>query len=257
MNNATEFDRASIGAVEHRIKKGAVSSRVKVVAIATAKIARAIGARWLLDKDALVKQGFTSVELDYELKNVRVKHAIEKVASLEVVADLVTKFKVFRKGDDKKKAARLMVSFVVHTTEPPFTLLEHLMKVGAGEGACTLVPLQAEMFDTPKEAKPKPSRQKKLPLEPPAAKKRPAAPSPLAQKAAKRRVAKADAKKAARGARLAAKDGADRRLARKKGDVTNVKLNGPKGEVLFEGSGEEFSGAARAVAAGERDPVLG
>lgn len=192
MNDAIDFDRASIAAVEHGFKKAVVTSRVKVVAIATAKVARAIGARWLLDKDALVKQGFTSVELDYELNGVRLKHAIDKVASLEVTADLVNKFKVFRKGDDNKKAKRLMVSFVAHTSDPPFPLLEHLLKVGSGEGTCTLTPLQAEMFDAPKEAKAKPKKQRSLRLSPlppdnRAGKKRPTAPSPLARKASARR----------------------------------------------------------------------
>lgn len=154
MSDEIVFERARIVAVEHKISAGSVSSRMKVVAIATAKIARAIGARWLLDKEALVKQGFTSVELDYLMKNVRAKHAIDKV-QLELVSDLITKFKVFRKGDDAKKSKRLMVSFVVHHVGSPFELLEHLMKVGEGEGICTLVPLQVEMFDKQPEAKPK------------------------------------------------------------------------------------------------------
>lgn len=149
MNTEIVFERAKITAVEHKIHSGSVSSRVKVVAIATAKIARAIGARWLLDKDALVKAGFTSVELDYLLKNVRAKHSIDKVANLEMVSDLITKFKVFRKGDDAKKSRRLMVSFQIHHAGSPFELLEHLMKVGEGEGVCTLIPLQSEMFDEP------------------------------------------------------------------------------------------------------------
>lgn len=156
MNNEIVFERAKITAVEHKIHSGSVSSRVKVVAIATAKIARAIGARWLLDKDALVKAGFTSVELDYVLKNVRAKHSIDKLANLEMISELVTKFKVFRKGDDSKKSKRLMVSFQVHHSGSPFELLEHLMKVGEGEGVCTLIPMQAEMFEAPaKSGKPK------------------------------------------------------------------------------------------------------
>lgn len=154
--NDIVFEKARIAAVEHKIHAGAVTSRLKVVAIATAKIARALGARWLLDKDALVKQGFTSVELDYALKNVRAKHAIDQVHAVELVSDLVTKFKVFRKGDDNKKSKRLMVSFQVHHTGSPFEMLEHLMKVGEGEGVCTLVPLQRELFagnDKPAAAK--------------------------------------------------------------------------------------------------------
>ncbi len=146
MNTEIVFERARIAAVEHRISAAGVSSRIKVVAIATSKIAKAIGARWLLDRDQLVKQGFTSVELDYAMKNVRAKHSIDKVATLEVISDLVTKFKVFRKGDDNKKSKRLMASFQVHHSGSPFELLEHLMKVGEGEGTFTLEPLQSELF---------------------------------------------------------------------------------------------------------------
>lgn len=168
MNTEIIFEKARITAVEHRITAGTVTSRLKVVAIATAKIARAIGARWLLDKDALVKQGFSSVELDYALKNVRLKHGIEKVANLELVSEMVTKFKVFRKGDDAKKAKKLMVSFQAHHTGSPFELLEHLMKVGEGEGTCTLIGLQAEMFPE-NAAEPKPKsrgRQIEIPSAP-------------------------------------------------------------------------------------------
>lgn len=168
MNTEIIFDKARITAVEHKISSGVVTSRLKVVAIATAKIARAIGARWLLDKEALVKQGFSSVELDYALKNVRLKHGIEKVAHVELVSELVTKFKVFRKGDDNKKSKRLMVSFQAHHSGSPFELLEHLMKVGEGEGTCTLIGLQAEMFPkTTAEPKPKTKgRQITLPSAP-------------------------------------------------------------------------------------------
>lgn len=148
MNKPIDFERARIVSIEHKIAPGgSVTSRVKIVALATAKIARALNARYLLDKDSLVKTGFSSVELEQVIKNVRATHAIEGIGSLQLDSELATKFKVFRKGDDNKKSKRLMVSFVLHHAGAPFQLLEWLLKVGQGEGVCSLLPLQAEMFD--------------------------------------------------------------------------------------------------------------
>lgn len=160
------FDKARIAHVQHKIAAGSVTSHIKVVALATAKVAKAINARWLLDRDALVKQGFNSVDLDFVMKNVRGHHAIDSISSFTTTSELAHKFRVYRKGDDKRKAKRLMVSFLVVHSGSPFEVLEHLMKVGEGEGTYTLTPLQQELFAATadnqkraKDAKPKPTKK--------------------------------------------------------------------------------------------------
>ena len=230
MNREVTFEKAAI--IDIKLGIAAGSYQIKLVAAATAKVARAIGAPWLLDKYALVRGGFSLAKCDYVFGSATLKHVMDK-SSLEVLCDKISLFKVFRTGDGKKQAKRLMISFTARTTVPVFLALEHWMKVGEAPGLCTIVPMQSELFDGAKpEAKAKP------------AKKRSTA------------VAKADEKKAARGAKLALNDGVDRRLGRKKAKGTEVRLTGPDGEVLFEGSREEFTETARSVAAGKRDPLL-
>lgn len=123
-----------------------IVSKIKVVSIMTAEIAAVLGAKWLLfDKEQIAKAGYTAVELDFELVNVRMKFASAKLdKNLDMYIEKAGQFKVYRKGA-KAKPKRLMVSFRLHYSGSPFELLEYLLRVGGIEGTCTLMPRQGEL----------------------------------------------------------------------------------------------------------------
>lgn len=155
MNTEIVFEKARISAIEIKPASSGMSSRVHFIGLATANIAEALGAPWLLDDNGVVKSGFANVELEVELKNVRAKHSIEKIGALEMVSELATKFRIFRKGDDATRSKKkLLVSFQVNYAGALFDILEHLSKVGSGEGTCTLITLQEEMFPESQQAEP-------------------------------------------------------------------------------------------------------
>lgn len=150
------FERARISAVEHKIANGNVSSRIKVVAKFTAALAEAMEARWVFfDKEQIPKQGYKAIELDYELKNFRLRFHVPKMDEdrLELTSELAQKFKVVRQGNRKKaKKELLVVQFQVMHAGSPFELLEYLLKLGGAEGVMELEPLQREMFDQQAQA---------------------------------------------------------------------------------------------------------
>lgn len=139
------LEKARIGNIV--LKQGAKGFRIQLVAIATSKVARSIDAGWLLDKNSLLRHGFSLTKSDFVLVSARLKHAVDKLSQIEVVSDKVHQFKVFRIGDGKKQSKRLMISLAADVVGPPFEVLEHWLKIGGGEGVCTLEPMQAELFD--------------------------------------------------------------------------------------------------------------
>lgn len=153
MTKEITLEKARIVEVKHNLGKitpaNTVPSVLRVVAGMTPAIAAAIGYRWLLfDKEKDVKNGYAEVTLDLELNNLRVKFEAPKIDGLDQYVDRASKFKVYTKGDGKKKGKRLMVSFLLHTFGSPFHLLEYLIKVGGVEGTCSLIPRQEELFGT-------------------------------------------------------------------------------------------------------------
>jgi len=147
MTGEIMFEQARIMAVEHKIVGNAVTSKMKIVAIATPEVACALGAQCLLDRGILVTRGFNVVELDFSMKNLRVTHVVPKISTVVTNSETAFRFRLFRKGDDAKEDKKLMVSFVVQHNGSPFEILEHLMKVGEAEGLCALLPLPSEMFE--------------------------------------------------------------------------------------------------------------
>jgi hypothetical protein len=141
------FPSAAIIGIEMKPANSGVGSRIKIAAAMTAEMANVIDARWLLfDKERTPKAGYTAIELDYELVNVRMMFEVKGIdKSLDMYLERVNHFKVQRKGDGKKKSRRLMVSFVGHYVGSPFDLFEYLLKMGGAIGTCTLQPRQEEL----------------------------------------------------------------------------------------------------------------
>lgn len=149
------FEKAHISAVEHKIGNGAVTSRIKVTAVFTPEVATAMEARWVLfDRDQVVKNGYKNIELDYELKNLRMTFEVPEMAQsrLQLTSELASGFKVMRRGDGKKKAKRLAVQFRIGHAGSPFDLLEYLIRIGGAVGRMELTALQQEMFPAQDQA---------------------------------------------------------------------------------------------------------
>lgn len=119
-----------------------ITNKMEIVGMFTATVAEKLGAEYLLfDKERTVRAGFKGVELDALFTSAAVKHGIEKISMLELASCEVSKFKAMRLGDGKKKPKRIMVKFEVKYAGAPFVLVEHLLKVGRGEGVCRIVAL--------------------------------------------------------------------------------------------------------------------
>lgn len=228
MNTEIVFERAKI--MDVKVASAAASHQIKFVAIATAKIARSIGASWLLDKKEVVRSGFILTKSDFTLASVRLKHSFEK-SQVEQIAEKVSQFKVFRTGDGKKQSKSLMIQFVAHVSGGPFDVMQHWHNVGEGEGVCTLIPLQSEMFDEP-------AKNGKATRPP---KERKSRQGTLASAAEVDRKSSAKRERVKKG-----KSDPDREV--------RVKLIGPDKKVAFEGTGAEFKEAVSRIA-GEADPA--
>lgn len=142
------FEKAKIAGNVQRC--GVVMTNdVRLVSELTAGIATALDARWLLfDGKMVVRSGFKSTDLDSVFVGATFTHEIAKIGKLELNGCEVSKFKVFRTGDGKKKPKKLMVAFSVRYTGAPFDLVEHLIKVGKGEGLCSVsAPQQERLFE--------------------------------------------------------------------------------------------------------------
>lgn len=146
------LQKAAITTITHKRAKKSSVSTIEVAGILTADIANVIGCRWLLfDKDSVPKAGYTAIELDVEYTDLRMKFEAPATAKVDKGLDCyvskASRFEVYRTGG-KKKAKRLMVSFRLDYTGPPFELIEFWLR-GEMEGVCTLMPRQAELFDAP------------------------------------------------------------------------------------------------------------
>lgn len=146
------LQKAAITGITFKRAKKSSSASIDVTGILTADIANVIGCRWLLfDKEQIPKAGYTAIQLDIEYVDLRMKFAAPAAArnsdkGLDMYVSKASHFEVYRSGG-KKKAKRLMVSFRLDYSGPPFELIEFWLR-GEMEGTCTLVPRQAELFDT-------------------------------------------------------------------------------------------------------------
>jgi hypothetical protein len=144
------LQRAAITSITHKRAKKSSVATIDVTGVLTADIANVIGCRWLLfDKEQVPKAGYTAIQLDVEYTDLRMKFAGPAAAKIDKGLDFyvgkASKFEVYRTGG-KKKAKRLMVSFKLDYSGPPFELIEFWLR-GEMEGVCTLMPRQAELFD--------------------------------------------------------------------------------------------------------------
>ncbi|HLH43121.1 MAG TPA: hypothetical protein VKV74_09055 [Bryobacteraceae bacterium] len=115
-------------------------SRLRFVAAATPQVAAKIGASWMLDPRAPTG---VRVPISFEMESVTLLHELKIQKSnyrLRIKSERVDHFRVFRADEE------LMVTFVASVQGAMFELIEHILKVGCGEGTCTLDPIQEGMF---------------------------------------------------------------------------------------------------------------
>lgn len=133
----------------------------------TTGIVKELGASIVIDKGGIIKSGFDSLKFSAGYRDATVKH-FHKVSNLEMNGCIVDNFLAHRIGG-KKKPKKMLVSFRVTYGGPPFQLVEHMLKLGKGEGEMTVdapeqqdLPLTADKQPAPKaKAKTMPIRRVK------------------------------------------------------------------------------------------------
>ncbi len=116
-----------------------LSNRLKFVTMLTQSVAKELGAGWLVfEKGGAVRGGFDIVELDATFPEATVIHEVGKMSRLKLQGVTASHFRAYRLGDGKKKPKKLMLSFRVEHAGPPFELMDHMLKIGKGEGECTI-----------------------------------------------------------------------------------------------------------------------
>jgi hypothetical protein len=157
------MENSTLLAWKGKIRGGAHSVAVEMATELSTGVADAINARWVLfDKNSMPKQ-FHKVELETEMRNVRVKFSIKGLEQFDLVCepDMLTKFVVKRKGDGKKKAKVLLLTFHCHYKGNLHSLLDTFEQLGSGKGVLTIEKLQSELPFAAEntEPLPKPPRQ--------------------------------------------------------------------------------------------------
>lgn len=138
------FETARITGLHHKVEKPGITGKIEIAGVFTAKIAEAMGARWVVfDKEQIIKGGFKTIELDYALQALRLRFTpkgnLEKFV-LDVPSQGAGHFKVMTLGDGKKKAKKLLVKFKVDHAGSQVPLIQYLEQIGGAEGKLELLP---------------------------------------------------------------------------------------------------------------------
>lgn len=167
MSKEVIFDTAAILGVKHKIKGSAVLNEIEFVAIYDPKTASQLGQSKFLvyNQDHSPKEGFKTMELEIEMHAFTLilePKGLEQHA-LNIAPQLADKFKIFKSGGKKKKAASIRVKFTVHhsgSIDEAHQMLDYIHRIGTAPGALKITPLQADLFKEEKE-KEKSKRGKK------------------------------------------------------------------------------------------------
>lgn len=122
----------------HQVTGQQLKNKFTVVSILSEAVAEELDAAWLFDPSNNAREGYKALDLEAVMNGAVFTHKIEKIGTLTLPAVTVSRFRAFRINEGKKKSKKLMLSMVVEHGGAPFELIEHLIKVGRGEGLCTV-----------------------------------------------------------------------------------------------------------------------
>ena len=132
-----ELYAAHITAITHKVKDGAVSSKLSCVAGLTTDLAKELGCYSILYENGVSRDGFTSVELDVMVPVFSAVFECDGLKqTLQINGDTVDSFLV----ETTKDGLRLKFKMSHHGS--PFEALSYLMQVGTAQGVCKITPLQ-------------------------------------------------------------------------------------------------------------------
>jgi len=139
------FEKAHMVGVSGKISgKAGLVNKVEWAAVCTSAVAEKLDARWVVfDKDQTIKRGFTKIELEYELHAHTLRFVPEGNLSehvLNLTSESAGSFKLIRKGDGKKKAKKLLVTFKVTHGGSQIPLIEYLERIGGAPGKLEMTP---------------------------------------------------------------------------------------------------------------------
>lgn len=147
-NNILRFEKATLLSVEMKKQNGVLTNRLKFAALFDRNAAKAIGAEYtVFDSKQEIRTAYKGMELDYEMKEIKVYYVIPKLEdqALDIRSHGADAFKLIRKGDGKKKASKLMVTFRVTHVGNAHEMVDWWINFGGQEGLLTLTPQQAEL----------------------------------------------------------------------------------------------------------------
>jgi len=146
MNNTLKFEKATLLSVELRKQNGVFMNRLKFSALFDRAAAKAIGAEYtVFDSKQEVRTAFKDLSLDFEMHEVALYYCIPKIEdkALDIRSHGADSFKLIRKGDGKKKASKLMVTFKVIHVGNAHEMVDWWIQFGGQEGTLTLTSQQA------------------------------------------------------------------------------------------------------------------
>lgn len=132
-----ELYDAHIHAITHKIKDGAISSKLSCVASINTDLAEKLGCKSILYENGVSRDGFSSVELDVMVPVFRAVFECDGLKqTLHINGDQGDGFLV----ESTKDGLRLKFKLGHHGD--PLTALSYLMAVGTAQGVCKITPLQ-------------------------------------------------------------------------------------------------------------------
>lgn len=141
-NNEIQLWHAVIAAINHKVKDGAVHSRIAVTGVLDVKLAEELGIKSLaFANNGTPKEGFTKLELSTSCQAFRAVFEAEGLRqTFEITGDSADNFLVERIAEGV-----LRIKFRLNYHGDPHQALAYVLAVGSAESELKVVPLQQEL----------------------------------------------------------------------------------------------------------------
>jgi hypothetical protein len=146
--SAIKFDRCVLDGIESKKKNGLIVSKLKFVAVFDRAAAKAIGAEYtVFNKDAEIRTSYKEMKLDFTMPELNLLYSVKGLEDrpLDLRSQSAENFVLMRKGDGKKKPAKLIVKFRVVHIGHYLDLTSWWEAQGGAEGVITLTPQQSAL----------------------------------------------------------------------------------------------------------------
>lgn len=148
MSNVIKLEKCVLEGIESKKRNGIITSKLKFFALFDRAAAKAIGAEYtIFGKDAEIRTTYLEMQLDFTMPELKLVYAVKGLEDrpLDIRSHGAEKFVLKRKGDGKKKATKLIVSFRVVHVGHYLELTSWWEAQGGAEGTITLAPQQQDL----------------------------------------------------------------------------------------------------------------